>query len=453
MNHWLFKRLGEYGEDTALISQGRQYSYAQMLDRTQHWLERIKSLGIEPGQSISLEGDYSFDSCTLMMALIENRNIIMPISASVKDQRERFFDIGEVEGVFSFNQNDDEHFHTRSATCDNELLHQIRKDGEPGLIVFSSGSTGEHKASLHSFNRVLDKFKERRRKFCTIVFLLMDHLGGINTLFYVLCNGGSIVPASGRNAEEICQTIERCGVDLLPTTPTFLNMLLISEAYKKYDLSSLKLITYGTEPMPENTLKNLYDVFPDVQLKQTYGLSEVGALPTKSKDSGSLWLKVGSSDFETKIVDGILWIRAKSNMLGYLNAPSPFDEDGWLKTEDAVEEKDGYLRIIGRTSDIINVGGEKVYPAEVENVLLQIENIRDVVVFGKKNPLMGQVVGANVYLQEEEDPSAVEERIWKFSRNKLAEYKIPMFIKICDEEIDQLYLSRFKKLRTVSGRV
>lgn len=93
--------------------------------------------------------------------------------------------------------------------------------------------------------------------------------------------------------------------------------------YKKFDLSSLQTVTYGTEVMPESTLKRFHALYPNIKLQQTYGLSEVGILRSKSKSSDSLWVKVGGEGFETRIVDGLLEIKAKSAMLGYLNAPVP----------------------------------------------------------------------------------------------------------------------------------
>ena len=115
-------------------------------------------------------------------------------------------------------------------------------------------------------------------------------------------------------------------------------MLLLSEDYHNYNLDSLELITYGTEPMPMTTLKKLNDIFPKVRFLQTYGLSEVGILRSKSKSSDSLWVKIGGEDYKTRIVDGMLEIKSKSSMLGYLNAPSPFTDDGWFKTGDSVEK-------------------------------------------------------------------------------------------------------------------
>jgi acyl-CoA synthetase (AMP-forming)/AMP-acid ligase II len=118
--------------------------------------------------------------------------------------------------------------------------------------------------------------------------------------------------------------------------------------------------------MPDSTLWRLHAAFPRARLQQTYGLTELGVFQTRSLASDSAWVKVGGDGVETKVVDGELWIRCRYAMLGYLNAPSPFDEDGWFPTHDRVLVDGEYLRILGRDSDLINVGGEKVYPAEVE---------------------------------------------------------------------------------------
>ena len=228
----------------------------------------------------------------------------------------------------------------RAPSGDHPLLEEFRNSGHSGLILLSSGSTGQIKASLHSFPRLLANYQRRRTSpYRTLAFLMLDHIGGINTLFHILCSGGTVVTPAGRTPEAICEAIQRHRVQLLPTTPTFLRMLLISEAYKKYDLGSLELITYGTEPMPPATLESLHAALPGVRLKQTYGLTEVGILPTKSESNDSLWLAVGGEGYETKIVDGVLWIRTQTAMIGYLNAPSPFDADGWFNTGDMVEQR------------------------------------------------------------------------------------------------------------------
>src|SRR5262249_20692513 len=117
---------------------------------------------------------------------------------------------------------------------------------------------------------------------------------------------------------------------------------------------------------------------------------------------------------EHKIVDGVLWIRSRSAMLGYLNAPSPFDADGWFNTQDLVERDGEYIRILGRKSELINVGGEKVHPTEIENVLLQVDNVTDVTDRGPPNPATGEVVPAKTPPLGPETPAALKRRVRQF---------------------------------------
>jgi acyl-CoA synthetase (AMP-forming)/AMP-acid ligase II len=181
-----------------------------------------------------------------------------------------------------------------------------------------------------------------------------------------------------------------------------------------------------------------------VRFKQTYGLSELGILPTQSRDSGSVWIKLGNAGFEHKIVDDILWVRSPSAMLGYLNAPSAFDADGWFNTQDLVERDGEYIHILGRKSELINVGGEKVHPTEIENVLLQLDNVKDVTVRGHPNPITGEVVAARITTLAPEDPDAFKLRVRQFCRARLERYKIPAVI---DVVVEDHYGARFKKSR------
>jgi acyl-CoA synthetase (AMP-forming)/AMP-acid ligase II len=196
--------------------------------------------------------------------------------------------------------------------------------------------------------------------------------------------------------------------------------------------------------MPARTLERMHDMVPNATLQQTYGLSEVGILRSKSEKSDSLWVKVGGEGYETKIQNGTLWIKAQSAMLGYLNAPSPFDEQGWLDTGDVVEMQGEYIRFLGRKSEIINVGGQKVYPAEVENVLMDMSNVRDVTISGEPHPITGNIVVARFNVFEPEDVAAFRKRVREHCRGKLEPFKIPARIVLVD---DNQFSGRFKKMR------
>ena len=226
---------------------------------------------------------------------------------------------------------------------------------------------------VYDFERIAQKFLAARKPPRSIPFLMVDHFGGINTLFSVIFpgrNGGCETPRCNRGLRRN----KRFCVALLPTTPSFLNLMLIRNATTKYDLSSLQKITYGTEVMMESTLLKLKEALPNVKFQQTYGLSEVGVLRTKSLDDTSLWLKMGGEGFDLKVKDDVLWIRSDNGMDGYLNSDDAA-EDGWFCTQDQVEVNGEYFKILGRTTDIVNVGGQKVYPAEVEDCISKCQKL------------------------------------------------------------------------------
>jgi long-chain acyl-CoA synthetase len=442
--HWLIESMASRGGKAAIIWNGAEVLYDKLFNDVRCWSEELARLGITEGDAVAICGDYSPSVCALIISLIANRNIVIPLTLASGTRRSEFLRIAQAKASLHFEGDHFTGFAPHIVGPEHELLKSLRHMSAPGLILFSSGSTGASKAALLDFDKLLIKFRKPRPAFRTLTFLLLDHIGGINTLFYVLSQGGTVVPVAERDPVSVCRMIERHQIELLPTTPTFLNMLLISEAYLQYNCSSLRIITYGTESMPPATLEHLHAALPNVELKQTYGLSELGILQTKSRDSGSVWLRVGGPDYETKVVDDVLWIRSESAMLGYLNWPSPFDAEGWFNTGDSVEVDGEWLRILGRKSDIINVGGEKVYPAEVESVLHEIDNIRDVAVIGRANPVSGQVVFARVVLRDPEPIDQVLKRIRHHCRGRLEPFKVPASIELWDEPF---HGDRFKKMR------
>ena len=443
---WLLEEIErKWSEKEFMIWHGDVKCYSWLKKEILYWKGYLQRNSINSGQIVSLEGDYSPAIVALFLALMWNKNIIVPIANVTFKEMKRRHEIANVMVRFIFEKNKLKlKEQVLNKKIKNELLEMFIDKNEPGLILFSSGSTGSSKGILHNLNILTEKFYESKKSFKSLIFLLFDHIGGINTLFSIISSGGTLVVTSSRQPEDILNYIEKYKIELLPTSPTFLNLILMSEVYEHYDCSSLKLITYGTESMPESLLKRLKNIFPDVRFKQTYGISEVGILGTKSESSESVWMKIGGKGYQIKVVDEILWIKTKISMIGYLNAPSPFTEDGWFITGDKVEVKSEYLKIVGRDTDIINVGGEKVSPLEVENVILQMDNVEYVTVYGEKNFITGQMVVAEVNLSSDESLMSLKKRIHEFCKDKLGKYKIPAKIKITDS---QLYNERFKKVR------
>jgi len=434
-------------DQDALVWQERVCSYGELLSALEQWSYRLAEAHVSLSQVVALEADFSPNALALMLALIDRRCIIVPLSSTVASQKEEFCRIAQVEQIISVGIDDNVQITPicqSSKSSPNALIQTLKDVSHPGLILFSSGSTGKSKAALHDFVPLLEKFKTPRKTLRTLAFLLFDHIGGINTLFYTLANGGCAVTLKDRSPESVCRAIQDYQVELLPTSPTFINLLLLSEAWRRFTLSSLKLVTYGTEVMPPATLQRFHNLFPQVKLQQTYGLSEIGILSSQSRSPDSLWLKIGGSGISYRIKDGILQIKTPSAMVGYLNAPNPFTDDGWFDTGDQVESDGEYIRILGRTSEIINVGGEKVWPAEVENVLLTMHGVEDVAVTGRANPITGQMVQARVKINTTETLSDFRKRMRKHCKELLPPYKIPQQV-ILEEE--GFHGGRFKKIR------
>lgn len=428
----------------AIIWRDEAYSYGWLQEAVDRWVKLLAEEAVGPGHVVSLEADFSPNAVALLLAVVERGCTVVPLTSSVEAKKPEFREIAEVEVTVAVDDEDRAQVQRTGVAARHEYLQSLKDRCHPGLILFSSGSTGKNKASVHDFVPLLEKFKVPRHSKRSITFLLFDHIGGVNTLLYNLSNAGCVITVNDRAPDAVCEAIARHKAQILPTSPTFINLLLLSEAHKRHDLSSLELVTYGTEVMPESTLRRFHELFPDVRLLQTYGLSEVGILRSKSRSSDSLWVKVGGEGFETRVVDGMLEIKAKSAMLGYLNAESPFTEDGWFKTGDAVEVDGDYLLILGRKSEMINVGGEKVYPAEVESVLQLMSGVEDVAVTGEPNPITGQMVSARVKLSTDETAAEFRKRMHAFCRDKLARFKIPQKVALVDEA---MYGERYKKMR------
>lgn len=440
---FLLESFAKHASNEAIVWKEQVFSYRWMLDSVHARLEFLQKR-LAPNSVVSLEADFSPNAVAVLLALIECGCVVVPLTESVSHKKAEFRDVSEVETMITVNDKDELTLESTGKTAQHEYLLKLKKEKHPGLILFSSGSTGKSKAALHDFVPLLEKFKVPRHAMKTVTFLLFDHIGGVNTLLYTLANGGCVVTVAERTPESVCRAIEKHQVETLPTSPTFINLLLLSEAYTRFDLSSLKLVTYGTEVMPESTLLRFNHLFPQIRLLQTYGLSEIGIMRSKSKSSDSLWVKIGGEGFETRIMNHILEIKAQSAMLGYLNAPSPFTEDGWFHTGDVVEVEGEYMRILGRQSEIINVGGEKVYPAEVESVLQLMDGVEDVAISAEKNPITGNLVKARVKLSTEETVGEFRKRMREFCKGKLDAFKVPQKVVLVEAA---MYGERFKKMR------
>jgi acyl-CoA synthetase (AMP-forming)/AMP-acid ligase II len=446
VQHFLIERMQQHGSRPIIIEDDKVFTFDDLLREIASCDRDLSRRGIGQGAVVAILSDYNFQSVALFLALLQRRAIIVPIAATLASEVDECLVEAYVDWVASFAGATLETRPLAPVSPPHHLIAELRAQEAAGLILFSSGSTGKPKAMLHNLTALVDTFQKKPQRPSTIlVFLMFDHIGGINTLFHALASGATMVLPGRREPERVCALVEKYRVTVLPTSPTFLNLILLSEAYRSHDLSSLTLVTYGTEPMPETLLLRLQDVFPKAKFLQTFGTSETGIAKTASQSSTSTFLRIDDPNIQVRIVDGELWLKSGTQILGYLNASMDnFSADGWYRTGDLVDEQDGFLRITGRVNEIINVGGQKVLPGEVESVLLSAPFVADCIVFGERNPITGQGVCADVVLHPAHKSIDAKREIRRFCRGKLGPHKIPVKVTV----VDQLaWNSRFKKTR------
>jgi acyl-CoA synthetase (AMP-forming)/AMP-acid ligase II len=373
---------------------------------------------IKGGDVVALIGDFDPKSILTLLQLIDKNVILAPLTNDTRAQHDYFFESALVDVVIEGGS-------VKRITHDrnHEFIDALREKKHAGLVLFSTGTTGRPKAILHDLTLFMQRFETPRPTLRTINFLLFDHIGGLNTLLHTLFNKGTVIAPKSRSVEDILNTCREYDVEVLPTTPTFLRMMLMSGLISEHVPPALKIITYGTERMDQPTLDALCDLLHNIDFRQTFGMSELGIVRVKSEARNSLFMKVGGEGIETRVVDSVLEIRSATRMLGYLNAESPFDNEGWYNTKDIVEERNGCYKVTGRTSEVINVGGLKFMPSEVERIALKFEGVELVKAEGKPNPITGQHVELNV--QPTANAEFDKKELKEFLASQLASHMVP----------------------------
>ena len=438
----------------ALIFDDQTYSYDDLSKLIYNASLEIKKQIKKSGAVVFLYADYTPHSIAALIALMNLKKIVVLISPSSHINYQQSLEITQADYSIHIKNEQMEFFKN---TVNNENLSanqywgELRAREHAGLVLFSSGSTGKPKAIVHDVELLLNKFLQKKRVARVVGFLMFDHIGGVNTLFHTLFNQGCFIILKDRFPKTVLESIEKNQASALTTTPTFLNLLLLSGIDHQYQTQSLKHINFSTEKMHGTVLKKLKNLFPAVRFSQSYGLSETGVLPIVSDQSDEVWIKIDTNRCQYRVVDSLLEIKTQSSMLGYLNAKKSFTSDGFYQTGDQVEERDGRIRILGRRSELINVGGEKVYPSEIEEVVESMPGVFQASVTSEPNLLIGSLIVLTVFLKNtQEGTDEFKLRMHRFCKALLPSYKIPKKIIISTAP---LHGERFKKIRTQRVRL
>ncbi|MFH0735705.1 MAG: AMP-binding protein [bacterium] len=290
------------------------------------------------------------------------------------------------------------------------------------VTLFTSGTTGIPKKVTHKFNSITRFVKITERNSNSIWGFAYNptHMAGIQVFLQALFNGNSIVRLFGLSAKEIQKELKESKITHVSATPTFYKLLLPCVDI----FPSLIRITCGGEKFSEKTKKQLVDIFPNAKITNVYASTEAGTL--FASDNDIFTIKPEYEQF-IRVEDDELIIH--SSLMG----SSEINIKEWYYTSDLIEtitEKPLKFRFISRKSDMINVGGYKVNPLEVEEAILTFPEINNVRVYSKSNSVLGNIVCCEIVCDNKQ---INELSIRTFLQSKIQEFKIPRIIRFVDE--------------------
>lgn len=326
-------------------------------------------------------------------------------------------------------------------------------EDDPALILFTSGTVGNPKGVIITHRNLITSALKQgyyfphdlqtQESIKTVIAAPLFHVLALQEqLIAAIFGGVTCILVSSFNPQEILDLVARERINFLAGTPTMYWMLLHKTAMRDAQLDSVQMILYGGAPMPPDLLRELRQTFPWVKCINGYGLTEASGISILNDEFCELKpTSVGQPALcsEVKIVDpvgkevganamGELAVRGALVSKGYYKLPKEtvrVYRDGWFYTGDmAYRDAEGFIYLVGRTREMINRGGENVYPVEVENILHMHPRILDVAVLGIPDPVLGEVVGCAIILRPGAEELSLGE-IQEFCQKQLADYKIP----------------------------
>ena len=304
-----------------------------------------------------------------------------------------------------------------------ELIAKLSNSPENWKItLFTSGTTGIPKKVSHDFKSITRfvKVSERNEKSIWGFAYNPTHMAGIQVFFQALLNGNSIIRLFGLDTKDIYTEITNNGITHISATPTFYRLLLpCNETFP-----SVERITSGGEKFNEKTFKQLNQVFPNAKITNVYASTEAGTLFASQNDIFSV-----RPEYESLIHIENNELLIHRSLMGSTGT----NVDEWYNTGDVIEivsQKPLKFRFVNRKSEMINVGGYKVNPLEVEEAILTLSGINNVRVYSKSNSVLGNIICCEVVTNSSQ---ITESSVRTFLQSKIQEFKIPRIIRFVDE--------------------
>lgn len=306
------------------------------------------------------------------------------------------------------------------------------------VLLTTSGTTGKPKIAIHSLSALLGQIANVKSD--SARWLLTFHpasFAGLQVLLTALISESELVGTSAPTLANLADLFQKYQPTHVSGTPTFWRGVLLMLGSRKRDIL-LKQITIGGEAVDQDTLDMLSGMFPAARITHIYASTEAGVLfAVKDGHAGfpAQWLNHDIEGVSLRIKNGVLEVRSPRTMENYLtdSITKVRTEDGWIVTGDLVENIGNRVVFKGRIDDVINVGGAKVSPEEVEAILLKMPLVKEVRVFGQRNPLSGAVVTAEVVVPSGTDEDYARQAIYSFAKLHLENFKVPRILKFVPE--------------------
>ena len=369
---------------------------------------------------------------------------------------------GGVDGMMDYDK-------LLSKASPDDVFTDVEED-DVTILMYTAGTTGlpkgvplQHKSfTVYMLENVtpVDPVIEETN----LLTMPLYHVAGIQAMLAATYGGRAIAMMRQFDTDEWLEMVHKEKANRAMLVPTMLKRIVDHPDFNKYDLSSLKVITYGAAPMPFEVIKKAIELFPGVNFINAFGQTETASTITtlgpadhiiegteeeKEKKLRRLTSSIGRPmpDVEIKIVGedgsqlppgevGEIVAKGPRVMGGYWNDPEKtaktLTKDGWLRTGDmGYMDEDGYIFLAGRGDDLIIRGGENISPEEVENAIYTHPSVDEVAVIGVPDPEWGQEVMAVVVLKQ--GAKATAEDISEHCREKLASFKRPAYVEFIDE--------------------
>lgn len=316
----------------------------------------------------------------------------------------------------------------------HDVVSAIRQSTSE-ITIFTSGTTGQPKQVIHTVStltrsvRIGDKYKGQIWAYA----YNPTHMAGLQVFFQAFENLNTLINVFNKQRSEVYELISRYNVTHISATPTFYRLLLPYE--KAYD--SVARVTLGGEKSDQHLYDNIVKIFPSAKINNVYASTEAGSLFAAKGECFQIPEKIRD---KFTVVDDELLIH--KSLLG--RSDSFKFEGDYYHSGDLVEwvdKEQGLFRFKSRKNELINVGGYKVNPGEVENVLLSIDEVKQAYVYGKVNSVLGNVLCADIQLEVGSTLTNVD--IKKALASQLQDFKIPRRIKF----VEEFELTRTGKLK------